>query len=625
MVADSGGAGGIGANVVDGRGATVGVVGLAVGSVGAVGAVEVDTPAAPGDMGSWLAVVGGELGGPGIEAEFAVRLSAGRAIASGRCTCWVPADWAPDDRVDSDRAGVGVAVSGDLLAGGGGAALDAVRRLLGRMDAPAEVLAEMAAMALPVRFGLGVDLTGGMPVHRLYLHSRCPKTRAGRYRCWRWRPGEGTSVADYLFHFLPETADGMRPENLVPDALRPAVTEMLGTDRLRQGSGFWLRRSATGLVDQVDLAFPWYPAAGSLPGLAGLIGHFGLADERRAAGTADWRDLPVRHVAVGTGPRAGTAALYVSAPVSGPLPESEAALQRQVRDGAVRLRDTVEEAVYRRLPSLAPPAPEPASGAVPLDRFYSGDADTWRRILGARLHYHHGLFDPATGGDDTGHGGVPADGYGFAAALDRAVTELYPFIPAGGRLYDVGCGWGGPLAMWVRDLGCQALGLTISRDQFRHVAGTGLPVRLGDAELTTPPGYFDCAVLLESLEHIRDKVRLLTVLRLFCGRLVMRVNCQDTAPPGSVFAGTMHMISSARLRELLTATGWRVTHWRDRRPEAMPSVAAWHRRATEVASAGIADPHLDTLVAWTTRVLAAPTAWAAANPLIEVVADPVPW
>jgi hypothetical protein len=115
------------------------------------------------------------------------------------------------------------------------------------------------------------------------------------------------------------------------------------------------------------------------------------------------------------------------------------------------------------------------------------------------------------------------------------------------------------------------------------------------------------------------------VLRLFCGRLVMRVNCQDTAPPGSVFAGTMHMISSARLRELLTATGWRVTHWRDRRPEAMPSVAAWHRRATEVASAGIADPHLDTLVAWTTRVLAAPTAWAAANPLIEVVADPVPW
>jgi hypothetical protein len=223
------------------------------------------------------------------------------------------------------------------------------------MDAPAEVLAEMAAMALPVRFGLGVDLTGGMPVHRLYLHSRCPKTRAGRYRCWRWRPGEGASVADYLFHFLPETADGMRPENLVPDALRPAVTEMLGTDRLRQGSGFWLRRSATGLVDQVDLAFPWYPAAGSLPGLAGLIGHFGLADERRAAGTADWRDLPVRHVAVGTGPRAGTAALYVSAPVSGPLPESEAALQRQVRDGAVRLRDTLEEAVYRRLPSLAPP------------------------------------------------------------------------------------------------------------------------------------------------------------------------------------------------------------------------------------------------------------------------------
>jgi hypothetical protein len=549
-------------------------------------------------------------------------------------------------------------VPADLGAGWGGAALDAVRRLLGRMGAPAEVLAELAAVALPVRFGLGVDVTGGTPVHRLYLHSRCPKTQAGRYRGWRWRPGERASVADYSFHFLPETAGGLRPEELVPAALRSAVMELLGTERLRQGSGFWLRRDAAGAVDQVDLALPWYPAAGSLPGLDGLLGHFGLPDgggtigaagQREAVGAVDlrgadgaagWRELPVRHVAVGTGARAGTAALYVSAPLPGPLPESEAVLQQQVRDGAVRLRDTLERAVDRRLPSLAPPAPDPASRAVPLDQFYSGNPDTWRRVLGPQLHYHHGLYDHglydlAADGPTSTADAAPAasgvsmvdatEGDGFAAALDRAVTELYPFIPAGGRLYDVGCGWGGPLAMWIDDLRCQALGLTISRDQFRHIAAAGLPVRLGDAELTTPPGYFDCAVLLESLEHIRDKERLLTVLRLFCGRLVMRVNCQDTAPPGSVFAGTMHMITSARLRGLLTAAGWRVTRWRDRRPEAMPSIAAWHRRATAVASAGIADPHLDTLVAWTTRVLAAPTAWAAANPLIEVVADPAPY
>jgi hypothetical protein len=557
--------------------------------------------AASSAVAGWLAVVGGELRGPGIEAEFAVRLSAGAITPTGRWTCWVPAEWVPADLPPDSTV----------------AALAAVRRLLGWLAAPAAVLAELGATPLPVRLGIGIDAGDGTPVHRLYLHSRCPKTQAGHYRRWRWRQGETATAAGYSFHFLPETADGLRPENLVPAPLRPAVTELLGTERLRQGSGFWLRRDAAGQVDQVDLAFPWNPPAGSLAGMAGLIGHFGLAGRRAAPGDARWQDLPVRHVAVGTGPRAGTAALYVSAPLPGPLPGNEATLQQQVRDGAVRLRDTMERAVYRRLPPPTAPAPAPPPGAVPLDRFYGGDRDTWSRILGPRLHYHHGLFGPAAG-----DGSAAADD--FETALDRAVTELYPFIPPGGRLYDVGCGWGGALAMWIGDLRCHGLGLTISPDQFRHVAAAGLPVRLGDAELTTPPGYFDCAVLLESLEHIRDKQRLLAVLRLFCGRLVMRVNCQDTAPPGPAFAGTMHMISSARLRELLVAAGWRVTHWQDRRPEAMPSVAAWHRRATAVASAGTADPHLDTLVAWTTRVLAAPTAWAAANPLIDVVAEPAP-
>ena len=204
-------------------------------------------------------------------------------------------------------------------------------------------------------------------------------------------------------------------------------------------------------------------------------------------------------------------------------------------------------------------------------------------------------------------------------ALDRAVTELYPFVPAGGRVYDIGCGWGGALAMWARDLGCPSLGLTVSRAQFRHVAASGLPVRWGDAERTLPPGRFDCAVLLESFSHIYDKARLLGVLRLFAARLVMRVNCQDGSPAGTAFGGTMHMVSSKGLRELLEASGWRIRHWRDRRREALPSVAVWHRRLQSIPPSG--DRHLETLRVWCARVLPASEAWARHNPLIEVVAD----
>jgi hypothetical protein len=80
------------------------------------------------------------------------------------------------------------------------------------------------------------------------------------------------------------------------------------------------------------------------------------------------------------------------------------------------------------------------------------------------------------------------------------------------------------------------------------------------------------------------------------------------------------MISSADLRAQLESTGWRITHWRDRRAEAMPSVACWHSRASSPDL--VRDAHLDALRAWSARVLNVPGEWAAANPLIELVAEP---
>jgi hypothetical protein len=266
----------------------------------------------------------------------------------------------------------------------------------------------------------------------------------------------------------------------------------------------------------------------------------------------------------------------------------------------------MESTIFAKLPAPSPCDLTPEN----LDEFYGGDIPTWKNVLGAALHYHHGLFQS----DE-----LAVDDAAMEAALERAVVELYPFIPAGSRLYDIGCGWGGPLAIFARDLHCRSLGLTISRAQFRHVASLGLPVRWGDAEQTLPPGRFDCAVLLESLSHIRDKERLLRVLRLFADQLVMRVNCQDGAPPSATFGGTMHMIHSEHLRRLLEVSGWRIRHWRDRRREALPSVAIWARRLAALPEG--TDRHIEIFREWTRRVMQAPAAWARQNPLIEVMAS----
>ncbi|MFP2928103.1 SAM-dependent methyltransferase [Pyxidicoccus sp. 3LG] len=529
---------------------------------------------------NWLlGQLGAELSGcDDVDVEFSLRLTQGRVDTEGRFCCW--------------------------LAGGDPSAFAPMARVLERLEAPESVRTAQREAVLPVRQGLAVAITEGMPELRLYLHGRDPATLTDDYRAWRWLPGGEARTSRYTFHYLPETTPGLRPSHLVQDALRPAFERLLQEERLQQSSGFWLREGSDGQLEQVDLAFPWCPTAGTLEGLLDLATVLGAP----AQDDSRWRELPIRHVALRVGSGAPQVTLYASASLEGPWPVSEAELQERVRQGAREFHQDVEEAVYQRLPAL----PRTGDGEEPsgLDEFYGGELKTWRAVLGPEMHYHAGLFDKP---------GLDASDVEMDEALRRAVKELYPFIPSGGRIYDVGCGWGGPLAMLAREHGCRSLGLTISRTQFRYVAGLGLPVRWGDAEHTLPPGPFDCAILLESLSHIRDKERLLRVLRVFAKRLVMRVNCQDSSPASSAFGGTMHMISSARLRELLEGTGWRIQHWRDRRREALPSVAVWHRRIQSVPVSE--DPHFETLRVWSERVMNAPEAWASHNPLIEVVAD----
>src|SRR5262249_17233301 len=135
------------------------------------------------------------------------------------------------------------------------------------------------------------------PEIRLYLHGRNAVTLKDHYRAWRWRPDAAPRPSNYTFHFFPETTLGQRPLDRVDARLSPALARLLAHERLRQSSGFWLREGESGQIDQLDLAFPWYPVAGTLPGLIELA-------ELIAAPVGDpssWNELAIRHVAVRIG------------------------------------------------------------------------------------------------------------------------------------------------------------------------------------------------------------------------------------------------------------------------------------------------------------------------------------
>lgn len=478
-------------------------------------------------------------------------------------------------------------------------------RWLEATDAPAEVRSALIAEARPKRLGAAVAVTPGGPEYRLYLHGLDPETAVQTYRALRWRPGDTAArSSSYTFHFAPETADGARPEDLAPLWARPGFRSIAQDARMLRTSGFWLRHDEGGGLAQVDLALPWRPRADALEGLSSLLDVLAPDEDARA-----WLDgLHVRHVAVKpaneASPEAPELTLYLSAPLS-QAPAGEADLQKAViAAAAIAHRQSMAEEA--RLPKQ--PAVEPHRGAM--DAFYSGPVDTWRAVLGDALHYHHGLFDdPELDPDDAA----------MLTASRKAVSDLYPFLAPGSSVYDVGCGWGGPLDMLARERGCRASGVTIARTQFRHVKAMGLDVRWADAERTLPPGRVDAALFLESFEHLQAKADMLRLMRARAGRLVMRVNCQDASPPSVRFGGSMPMVSSAGLRSLLSETGWRIVHWRDRRAEAMPSIKAWDRRLRQLPPTN--DVHLETHRQWCARLLRIGTEWGRCNPLIEVVAD----
>jgi cyclopropane-fatty-acyl-phospholipid synthase len=96
----------------------------------------------------------------------------------------------------------------------------------------------------------------------------------------------------------------------------------------------------------------------------------------------------------------------------------------------------------------------------------------------------------------------------FSLTLEQAQRRKHEFVaaqlgvPQGGRILDLGCGWG-PMLAFFRSRGIEGVGVTLSEGQQRACRRHGLDVHLLDGRTITPAmyGIFDGVVSLGAFEH----------------------------------------------------------------------------------------------------------------------------
>lgn len=135
----------------------------------------------------------------------------------------------------------------------------------------------------------------------------------------------------------------------------------------------------------------------------------------------------------------------------------------------------------------------------------------------------------------------------FTMSLEEAQRRKHAYVAEslrigpGSRVLDLGCGWG-PLLNYLRHLGAEGIGVTLSRGQAAACRRNGLDVQIEDALVVRRDtfGSFDAVASLGAFEH-------------FCSPEVFRAGQQEQVYAG-LFANVRGMLAPGQRLYLQTMT-----------------------------------------------------------------------
>lgn len=245
-------------------------------------------------------------------------------------------------------------------------------------------------------------------------------------------------------------------------------------------------------------------------------------------------------------------------------------------------------------------------------QFYGKDPiSDWQAVLGKEMPYTFGHFY--------------RDSDDLQTAQQQTIRLFYPDILPGSTILDLGCGWGAPATLLERERGCRVTCVSNTPEQInyiRTVLGKKETI-LHDLETGfEQPGQWDIAMFMESMEHVKNKEKLLLDLRARTPRLIVRMDATrlPNVEDGLAFGDSMYMLRQETLMALLTSCGWKIEYIYDSRRASWPSLLHWKANIDRHFRGKIPRGNFHVLNELCAMGIARKEWWIWSSPLLNVLA-----
>jgi cyclopropane-fatty-acyl-phospholipid synthase len=233
----------------------------------------------------------------------------------------------------------------------------------------------------------------------------------------------------------------------------------------------------------------------------------------------------------------------------------------------------------------------PDQARTATNRHYQLPPEFFAAFLDRRMKYSSGIYRD----DDTGLDDAQTTKLHFVARL-LGVTQ-------GGRVLDIGCGWGSLTLFLADEYGCEVSAVTPSEPQATFVAARAAELgiqsqvrtRVGSFSTLEVDGGYDGVAMLGSIVHMPDRVAVLNKTRQALrhgGRLYLSESCfrsdaaytEFSARPGTrhvtdTIFGFADMVPLSTLVQAVESTGFSLTGLTDLTAHYRRTVEDWEHRA----------------------------------------------